>query len=64
MIVNGKNIDQKETAALKDYLESAGYDPSRIAVEKNGVIIPKDKFSSETVCNDDTLEIVRFVGGG
>jgi thiamine biosynthesis protein ThiS len=64
MIVSGKNVDLKEAVSLKDYLESAGYDLSKIAVEKNGAIIPKDKFISETVCNDDVLEIVRFVGGG
>jgi thiamine biosynthesis protein ThiS len=64
MTVNGKNIGLKETTALKNYLENAGYDLAKIAVEKNGVIILRDNFASEMVCNDDTLEIVRFVGGG
>ena len=36
----------------------------RIAVEMNGAIIPKATYEQVTVTNDDTLEVVSFVGGG
>jgi len=49
---------------LAEYLASTEYDPKRIAVERNGEIVPKAKYS-ETVLNDgDCVEIVSFVGGG
>lgn len=49
---------------LSDYLEKTSYDPRRIAVERNGNIVPKSSYK-ETVLNDgDSVEIVSFVGGG
>ena len=61
--VNGEclNMDGK---VLSDYLAGTKFDPVRIAVEKNGQIVPK-RLYAETVLEDgDVLEIVSFVGGG
>ena len=61
--VNGerRNIAGK---TVWEYLVFAGYDPKRIAVERNGDIVPKAQYG-ETVLKDcDRLEIVSFVGGG
>lgn len=61
--INGEelNIAGKTIA---QYIESTSYDSSRIAVERNGDIVPKAKYG-ETVLNDgDSVEIVSFVGGG
>ena len=61
--INGKDLDiAGET--LADYLASTNYDIKRIAVERNGEIVPKAAYN-ETVLNDeDTIEVVSFVGGG
>ena len=61
--INGKELDiAGET--LADYLASINYDIKRIAVERNGEIVPKAAYN-ETVLNDeDTIEVVSFVGGG
>ncbi|MCL2183698.1 MAG: sulfur carrier protein ThiS [Chitinispirillia bacterium] len=64
MTVNGKNIPLPSTISLKIFLETNGYDPSTIAVERNGAIIAKSSFESEILSDGDTLEIVGFVGGG
>lgn len=49
---------------VSEYLASTNYDLKRIAIERNGKIIPKAQYS-ETVFNDgDSVEIVSFVGGG
>ena len=45
-------------------MQSRGLDPQRVAVEKNGHIIPRSRFAEETLCDADTVEIVQFVGGG
>ena len=42
----------------------AGYDPARVAVERNGNIVPKAQYSATTLADGDVVEIVRFVGGG
>ena len=61
--VNGENlaIDGK---LLSEYLSEAGYNDQRIAVEKNGNIVPKAKYSETYLESGDELEVVSFVGGG
>lgn len=62
--INGKDENIAEGTGLVQYLEDAGYNRERIAVEINGDIIPKKNYD-ETVLNDgDKIEIVSFVGGG
>jgi sulfur carrier protein len=48
-------------AALVDTLGLAG---KRIAVEKNGEIVPRSQHDSTALADGDTLEIVVAVGGG
>ena len=38
--------------------------PERIAVERNKEIIMQSDFGNTTVKDDDSIEIVSFVGGG
>jgi len=64
MIVNGKEIFLSKEILLKEYLENSGYNLTRIAVEKNGVIIQRQLFETEKLCDSDKIEIVSFVGGG
>ena len=52
----GANIQR-----LLDELELAG---KRVAVEKNGEIIPRSRFADTQLADGDTLEIVVAVGGG
>lgn len=61
--INGEalNVDRK---TLSEYLAGTDFDPTRIAVEKNGQIVPK-RLYNETILEDgDIVEIVSFVGGG
>ena len=64
MVINGKKIVVQSEVSLFDFLISQGYNIERVAVEKNGDIIPKKAFEKEMLCNDDKLEVVNFVGGG
>jgi sulfur carrier protein len=52
---------QLELAALLAQLELNG---KKIAVEKNGEIVPKSAHASTVVTDGDRLEIVVAVGGG
>jgi sulfur carrier protein len=36
----------------------------RIAIEKNGEIVPRSRYSTTTVAQGDRVEIVGAVGGG
>lgn len=64
MKVNGKNHTINDNQNLLDFLESNQYDITKIAVERNGEIIPKLMYRQVNLKENDTLEIVSFVGGG
>ena len=64
MLVNGAEIGLGGTRTLKAFLEHEGYCIDRLAVEKNGSIVPKERYGSETLADGDRLEIIAFVGGG
>ncbi len=49
---------------LSQYLASTAYDPKRIAVERNGDIVPKTAYADTILQDNDVLEVVNFVGGG
>lgn len=49
---------------VQSLLEQRGHDPQRVAVERNGQIVPRARFGEETLHEDDVIEIVQFVGGG
>lgn len=49
---------------LAAYLEEAGYPLNRVAVERNGDIVPKAGYRETVLQDGDTIEVVRFVGGG
>lgn len=61
--INGEaqNAAGKTVAA---YLEEAGYPLTRVAVERNGDIVPKARYQETVLQDGDSLEVVRFVGGG
>ena len=64
MKVNGKQQALSAPVSLTQYLKENGYNEKRVAVERNGEIIPKAKFQDTILSDADTLEIVHFVEGG
>lgn len=61
--INGTAYDIAGKTIL-EYLTEAGYDLKRIAVERNGTIVPKAQYAQAILKNGDLLEVVSFVGGG
>jgi len=49
---------------LTEYLATTNFNPARIAVEKNGDIVPKAQYETVVLKDGDTVEVVSFVGGG
>ena len=64
MKLNGQQIHLQAPVALQALLEEHGYYSLRIAVERNGDIVPKSDYATTMITDDDTLEVVSFVGGG
>ncbi|MDU4938195.1 MAG: sulfur carrier protein ThiS [Clostridium sp.] len=62
--VNGEFINGYEGKTLSEFLSNEGYEITRIAVELNGEIARKKDYQSIILKENDTLEVVTFVGGG
>ena len=61
--VNGVEMDiAGKTVA--EYLSATNYDPTRIAVERNGDIVFKSQYDVTVLEDGDSIEVVSFVGGG
>ncbi|MBR6548408.1 MAG: sulfur carrier protein ThiS [Clostridia bacterium] len=61
--INGEewNIAGKTVA---EYLATTSYNSKRIAVERNGDIVPKSQYGEIVLEDGDSVEVVSFVGGG
>ena len=64
MKLNGIEKRLEEPVKLSDFLVQEGFLDTRIAVERNGDIIPRGKYADIILNDSDTLEVVAFVGGG
>lgn len=64
MKVNGKIISLQRKQNLYDFLISQNLNIHTLAVERNGEIIPKSKYKDILLKEEDSLEIVQFIGGG
>lgn len=62
--VNGEICAVPSEMTVQSLLEQRGHDPQRVAVERNGQIVPRARFGDETLHENDVIEIVQFVGGG
>lgn len=58
---DGKSFVGKSVA---EYLSTTNFDCKQIAVERNGDIVPKAKYTETLLADGDSLEVVSFVGGG
>ncbi len=64
IVVNGEVRRIAEGTALAGLVAELGLAGQRIAVERNGRIVPRDQYDRETLQAGDRIEIVRAIGGG
>jgi len=62
--VNGENKKCQTGSSVSKLLESLDIDNRYIAVELNHKIVPRTQFNEKILQENDSLEIVTFVGGG
>ena len=61
--INGDELDVAGKT-VAEYLATTSYSPGRIAVERNGEIVPKAEYDRTVLADGDSVEVVSFVGGG
>lgn len=63
MWINGR-ATQETYAHVAELVEALGYPAGRIAVERNGELVPRKAWADTALEPEDRVEIVQFVGGG
>lgn len=62
--INGNNHAIEQIKTIEDMLTQLGLGEKLVIVEQNRQIIDRTAYSQTVVRNNDTFEIVHFVGGG
>ena len=62
--INGEVREFPQSLTLLALLVHLGLPPERVALERNRQIIPRERWSEVYLAENDSLEIVQFVGGG
>ena len=62
--INGEHRRVNDGISIAELVGELGFDPVRVAVERNLEVVPRSTMGETKVEDGDEYEIVRFVGGG
>lgn len=62
--INGETRVARQGDSVETLLQSVGLVPQKVAVERNGEIVPRSRYAMTMLADGDRLEVVQFVGGG
>ena len=64
VIINGAARQLPRSTSVAALIEEMGLTGKRIALERNGEIVPRSLFAAQQLADGDKLEVVVAVGGG
>ncbi len=62
--LNGNPYEINNGTNLNELLNKLKIQTNKVAIEVNGEIIEKNKYTNLILNKDDKVEIVQFIGGG
>jgi len=64
--INGqtRSFPEPVPSTLDQVIQQLGMKADRVAVERNGEIVPRAEWPGTAMQSGDRLEVVHFVGGG
>ena len=62
--LNGAPHVLAANTSIAELLSDLGYALKRVAIERNGAIVPRSAHASTCIVEGDQLEIVQAIGGG
>jgi thiamine biosynthesis protein ThiS len=62
--INGAMRQLPDSTGVAELIEEMSLAGKRIALERNGEIVPRSLFASQQLADGDKLEVVVAVGGG
>ena len=64
VFINGVARDFEQPVSVADLIQKMELGGKRVALERNGEIVPRSQFFQQLLADGDKLEIVVAVGGG
>ena len=64
IIFNGKPREVQTGINIQELLDQMQLDCMQVVIEHNQNIIPRQRLADTVLNDDDTLEVIHFVGGG
>ncbi len=64
ILLNGNRRELPAVLTVAELLAELQLADKRVAVERNGEIVPRSRHGLQTVQADDQIEIVHAIGGG
>lgn len=64
MKVNGNEMNIENIKNITELLSNLKINENRVVVELNGNIITKEDYRNVNLNENDTIEVISFVGGG
>ena len=62
--LNGNSYEINNGTNLNELLNKLKLEKNKVAIEVNGEIVARNKYTNLILDNDDKVEIVHFIGGG
>ncbi|MEM8800635.1 MAG: sulfur carrier protein ThiS, partial [Pseudomonadota bacterium] len=62
--LNGEAKEFDEAMTLAEMLGTLGFQPERVALERNREIVPRSLYGEIKFDEGDKIEVVHFIGGG
>ena len=64
ILVNGESREIEQAGSVAEMLIELGLAEKRVAVERNGVLVPRSRHTEQPIRDGDRIEIVQAIGGG
>ena len=64
ILVNGAPREFPQPPTVAQILDELALTGKRLAIERNGQIVPRSRFADELLAEGDRVEVVVAVGGG
>jgi thiamine biosynthesis protein ThiS len=64
IVCNGTVREIGDAMTLLALIRELGLDPETVVAEVEGCIVPRPSYETVVLAEGNTLELIRFVGGG
>ncbi|MBX3640509.1 MAG: sulfur carrier protein ThiS [Nitrosomonas sp.] len=64
LTINGEVRQLHQSMNIEQFIDQNNLQGKRIAIERNGEIVPRSQYAEQYLVDGDQLEVVVAVGGG